>query len=75
MKFSEVRENLFCEKSRILSNRENKLSLNVFLYDFFKCIFISLWEERTEKKQKQKNKTLKLSFMGSEKGPVKEGEP
>ena len=31
-KFSEVREKLFCEKSRILFNRENKLLQKIFIF-------------------------------------------
>ena len=52
-KFSGIRKKSFSEKSRILSNRENKFSQKIFmffLYGFFKCIFSCFWDERTKKK-------------------------
>ena len=53
-KFSELREKLFCEKSRILSDRESKFSQKIFaiffLYTAFLNVFLVVFRKKTTKK-------------------------
>ena len=48
-KFSEIREKLFCRKSRILSNLENKFLQKVFIFYYMASLnafFSSFWEKK-----------------------------
>ena len=40
---------------------------------FLNAFSVVFGKKRTKRKKKQKNKTLKPSFTGSEKGPCEEG--